>query len=207
MKKSRLLVLFIAVFFVFMSQAYAGGSDKTLGIGLHVGFQVPENPTVSSVKSEFTTDNGTSPTIGASLDLFILRDICASASVEYCNLPMNQKLSLTNAKSKIGNVSSVPLALTLRYQPTLMGMLMPYLGAGLGYTVNNLNQAAASWKLKDSPGYLLVGGMDVMLFGNNAVGVGLSYTWNSTKFTMNSLESNSFKMNDFEATIGLKHYF
>ncbi|MBI5845355.1 MAG: OmpW family protein [Deltaproteobacteria bacterium] len=218
MKKSRLAVLCFLVFLIGAPQAFSGEAGKNIGLGLHAGLTVPSSPTIGVESTFIETDTGgTSPSFGCSLDWFFAPDFSVSLGVDYCKFSIDGKSG--GGKAAMGDATTIPVSLSLRYQPTLNKVFMPYIGIGGNYLICDFSEsqlirdAIASvgvndtLDLENSFGVVVSGGLDLMVSDRNSVGIGLSYSWNNTKMEIGGEKSDSFDLNAFQASVGWKHYF
>ncbi len=201
MRKQIISIACMAVMLFFASQAAFAGDAGKVGLGLRVGYAGYAGDTVDGVK----LDPGGAAFYGANLTYFFAKDWAVEGAVEYCKAQVDAKAS--GVTQDIGDLTQIPILLTVRYQPTV-GAWMPYVGLGTGYYINDLSakDSKDDPNLEDKFGFLVNCGTEYMVNANNSLGLDLRYTWNSTK-DKDTAGSPSFDLNAFQASFGWKYYF
>ncbi|MEW5735739.1 MAG: OmpW family outer membrane protein [Thermodesulfobacteriota bacterium] len=199
----------VLAFIVSVSPAAFSAEAGKMGVGLRVGYKTyagddESDPVVGKIDLDFDS----TVAYGANFTWFFVDDFAAELAVEYAKSTMTVKGG--GQSVDIGDVSQLPILLTLRYQPTLAECWMPYVGIGGGYFINdfseNENSRGANVELEDKFGFLVNVGCEYLIDGSNAIGLDLRYCWDSTK-DKNTVNSESIDLNALNISLGYKYYF
>ncbi|MGB8953397.1 MAG: hypothetical protein WCC06_12120 [Candidatus Aminicenantales bacterium] len=128
-----------------------------------------------------------------------------------------------------GNISVIPLQLSIRYKILLGEKIVPYIEGGLGFYLSRYvmdNEAAESWnaaglergeEVKDAVGFHVGTGLRYLLSGNLSLSVDVKYCLAGTKgsWARRNISSGStasgeimgLSLNSFWAGIGLELLF
>jgi len=130
-------------------------------------------------------------------------------------------VDLTGAGSSgmAGELQQIPILLTGRFNIPIHNKIVPYLGGGVGYFINDFNQndsvieliygAGAEVDVDNSWGYLINGGVDFLFMTNLALNFDVKYIWNKIEADVDRL---GFEKEEFDANMlviggGMKYYF
>jgi outer membrane protein len=111
---------------------------------------------------------------------------------------------------KAGEMEQIPVLLTARVHFSTNHKVTPYLGAGIGYYLNDFdsNSSSPDVDVDDSFGFHVNGGLEVFITDYAAINVDIKYVWNEVNLDIKlpGLDED-FKRNQFVAGAGLKFYF
>jgi len=205
MRKQMITVLCVGMMVLFAAgPAFAGEAGKW-GMGLRLGYSGYAGDTITDSGVDVDFDPDGAAFYGANLTYFFSNDWALEGALEYCTTSVDAKAA--GWTDDIGDLTQIPLLLTLRYQPTV-GAWMPYVGAGVGYYFNSFDSSdpADDSDFEDSFGFLLNVGADYMVNANNCLGLDLRYTFNSAEVE-DEPNSPDFELNAFQAGLTWKYMF
>lgn len=202
--RNRIIAMVCVGMMVLAGSALAGEAGK-VGVGLKIGYSGYAGDTFTDSGVDVDFDPAGAAFFGANLTYFFTNDWCVEGAVEYCTAQVDA--NAPGWTDDIGDLTQIPILLTLRYQPTV-GAWMPYAGAGVGYYINSFDDTdpADDTEFENNFGFLLNCGADYMVNANNAIGLDLRYTFNSTEID-DEPDSPTFDLNAFQAAIGWKYMF
>jgi len=219
MKRFILVTVLLAAVSVFtVHPAQAVDLAGKWAVGARVSYADPIDDTVQGIDVEF---DGT-PLIEANLAYHFNSVFSIELGVGYLSSDIQVKAS--GVSLEFGEITQVPVLLTLRAHIPTGGSIVPYVGAGVGYYFNdfdfsNLFNAAfaaiqvnnARGEVDDSFGFHVNGGVDVFVTDSVALNLDLKYIWNQVDFTFSAAGvapvTSEFDVDVFTAGVGLKFLF
>ncbi|MEW5734400.1 MAG: OmpW family outer membrane protein [Thermodesulfobacteriota bacterium] len=215
MKRDHVLLAVLCLLLCFSSRPALAGSDAgTLGVGARVGYQWFANDTVDNV--EVTLDP--CGVFGVNALYFPLKNLGVEVAGEF------QRTKINVGGPEAGDLSTIGLLLTLRYQPTIWGRFMPYVGAGGGYYFQEFDHIslyiARRWQprgyvpadinLEDGFGAHLSAGIDIPIDKELIKGAALNMEcrYNFLKTKQEKLaDAPDIKLDGFILSGGFKYFF
>lgn len=206
--------LFCLVFCLCAQPVLASSDAGTLGVGVRVGYHWFAEDTVEDY--EFSFD----PTgeFGLNALYFPLKNFGVELAGEYHRTKVNAD------GQELGDLQQIAALITLRYQPTIWGRFMPYIGGGGGYYFNEFDHislyiarrweptglVASDIELKDNWGYHACAGIDIPIDKELIKGAALNlegrYVWTSTEEDRLP-DASEIKLNGFILSGGFKFFF
>ncbi len=125
--------------------------------------------------------------------------------------PHNVKGANALAGARIGSAWLLPPTLTFQYHFTGLGNIKPYVGAGINYTVFFNEKAKGgftSFDLKDTFGFALQAGVDIMLTPNWGLNFDVKKIWLEPKVSVNNgLVTGKVKIDPWLIGTGVTYKF
>jgi outer membrane protein len=119
----------------------------------------------------------------------------------------------------MGELTQIPILLTLRLHPSTNATVRPYFGAGVGYYVNSFSTnsynaaliygAGAKFDVENSFGFHVNGGVEFFIAENYSFNVDLKYLLNKADCGVNisGYTREEMELNSVVVGVGLKYYF
>jgi outer membrane protein len=118
-----------------------------------------------------------------------------------------------------GELQQIPILLTGRFSIPIKNKIVPYLGGGVGYFINDFDQndsviefiygPGADVDVDNNWGYHVNGGFDFLFTPNFALNLDVKYIWNEieTDVDVPGFKKEEFDVNMFVIGGGVKYYF
>jgi outer membrane protein len=141
---------------------------------------------------------------------FFTKNIATELVLTY---PKNITINAGSGQSQIGKITALPPSLLLQYHFTNLGLLKPYVGAGINYTIfgnrNNFPGLPGVQVDKSSVGSAWQVGFDYMLDKNWGINLDLKYIRMSTevKVVTNGVSLGQLTLNPWTPSIGVTYRF
>ena len=211
---------FLVISFMFFSTiAMASSGGSRFGIGVRGGFVFSGD------------DNFTDPTDGTRIDMDVDSSFSVGINTTYV---MNDVLSMELSGDYVfdrdtefttpggsmrgGELSTIPLLLTLRIHIPVSSGFKPYIGGGVGWYFNSFDQDA-SWAafgggvnvdLEDSFAWHANAGLEFFFTDKVALNLDAKYIWSKPDLNMSApgyYQTYEIDLDGFVVGIGLKFYF
>jgi outer membrane protein len=142
-------------------------------------------------------------------------------SVELSGGYVETDVDLTGGGSSgtAGELQQIPILLTGRFNIPIQNKLVPYLGGGVGYFINDFDQndsviefiygPGADVDVDNTWGYHINGGIDFLFTPNLALNLDFKYIWNEIEADVDraGFTKEEFDVNMFVVGGGIKYYF
>jgi len=138
-------------------------------------------------------------------------------SIDYINT--DAQFEALGYSLTMGELTQIPVLLTLRLHPAASTKAKPYLGVGLGYYLNNLDTdstnaalvygSGAEIDVDDSFGFHVNGGVEFFIAENYSFNLDLKYLLNKADAKVNvaGFTTEEMSMDAVVVGVGLKYYF
>lgn len=211
MKNRLVWIIATGILFFGLNGAMAAeGADKAqrhgkVSVGARVGYSQFEGGEFDGNEVEIDP----SGTYGVHASYFFWRDFSVESGVEYGLHRFNLKTPGARLSTEIGDIEQVAFLCTLRYQPFMWRDVMPYIGVGAGYYVNDFDHIqGVEVKLADDFGFHVAAGGDYHAQGPVWLTLDMRYVWNDTHEEDPTIPNpQDICLDAFHAFVGMKLYF
>jgi outer membrane protein len=218
MKKEIFMVLCVTSVLLFcVNLSLAQDIEGKFGIGARIAYvnYSDDDYVVHGVKVDTEPDDATM--YGMNLTYFFHRYASFELSVDYTEADV--ELSALGLSGDAGEITQVPVLLTLRMHFSTNPKVSPYIGGGVGYYFNSFdtNRTVAEFiygpgadiEVDDSFGYHVSGGIEYFVTDNAAINVDVKYIWQEVEAGVNvpGFTDEEFDIDTFVAGAGFKYYF
>ena len=129
------------------------------------------------------------------------------------------KLEALGYSFNMGELTQIPLLLTLRLHPSTNATVRPYFGVGVGYYLNSFSTnsynaaliygAGAKFDVESSFGFHVNGGVEFFIAENYSFNVDLKYLLNKADcgVSVSGYTREEMELNSVVVGVGLKYYF
>ncbi|OQX62361.1 MAG: hypothetical protein B5M55_07960 [Desulfococcus sp. 4484_242] len=199
-KKAGVLAAFLAILLLVPSGIHAFNGNSLIGAGLNAGAFFP---TVSDDSSPNINNN---LALKFDIALRLTREWELEAGFGYI------RNGLFQCGTRVADIHSYPMAVNIRRNLYTWGIFIPYLKAGAGYVLNDIDLSGISGKAGIENTYSLNGGlgMDIHLTKKFIFNFDFGYMYYKPDIRIRhngTDEKISFDMSGITATVGLRFYF
>ena len=172
----------------------------------------------------FSTNFDTSydNSLGVSFDFsyFFVKSFSLEFSLGYTQTDM--EVGYRGDTEAYGTLTQIPILLTARYHFVFNDKVVPYIGAGIGYYLNDMDNADGNGDFFDGApsgvesfaddafGYHINAGVEFFIIDRLALNIDLKYVLMSTDIGFEGAgydESSDSKVDVFSTGVGIKYYF
>lgn len=177
-----------------------------VSVGARVGYNQFDGGTLTGYEVEIDP----SGCYGLNASYFVWGGLSIEGALEYSASRFNLKPPAAKLATEVGDIEQLGFLCTLRYQPIMIKDIMPYVGVGAGYYVNDFDHLSKliDTKLKDDFGYHVAAGGEYHAQGPVWLTLDLRYVWTETyDEDPNVPEPKTINLDLFQAFVGMKLYF
>ncbi len=206
----KLSVLCAICFFLLAASGSAFSQEvtNTIGIGAGAFYYSPQSEDLFGANADIDDDLA----LGLSLTYIVIPNFSMEFAWHYF------KTDVKGDSFELGELTVMPLMLTGQFRLTPIGPVIPYVGGGVGYYINEFDESSEAKdkaEVKDididnSLGLHINAGLDWFLTDDFALNLDARYIWTEADIEGEEEGSNVIDEIDFEAlTIGsgIKFYF
>jgi outer membrane protein W len=221
MKMKKLLGIVVLSFvMVLVSQSSFAQEAKKFAFGARVSYNIFQDDEIELFNTNIDTEYDSSVSISADFTYLFNESFSLELSLGYLKTDMT--VSRFGDKLGYGELTQIPILLTGRYHFSVNDKVMPYIGLGVGYYLNDMEDADGNGDFfDDAPsgvnsfaddafGFHLAGGVEYFVTDNVALNLDLKYVLLSTTIGFDGAgydENDSTTLNSFVFGIGAKYYF
>lgn len=215
----RILLAFVVVSLILSSSMVGASEDSKFGIGVRGGFVFSQD------------DSIVDPVDGTKVDIDIDSAFCVGINTTYV---MSDVLSMELSGDWVfdretefmtptgsiggGDISTIPVLLTLRIHIPVSSGFKPYIGGGVGWYFNSFDQnplwiasnPGVNAELDDSFAWLANAGLEFFLTENVAFNIDGKYIWSSPDMNLTGTgyyNTYEIDLDGFVVGVGVKFYF
>jgi outer membrane protein len=221
MKKLYTMITLLGLLsLVFVGQPCFAQEPGAMAVGLRVSYVMIQDDSVELFSTDFDTSYDGAAAFSADFTYFINKSFSLEASIGYLKTDMDVEAG--GDKEGYGTLTQIPILLTARYHIAVNEKVSPYVGVGIGYYYNDMDNADGSGDFfQGAPsgveafadnafGFHLNAGAEFFINKNLALNVDLKYLLSSTDIGFDGAgydESDSSRLNAFTFGVGIKYYF
>jgi len=219
MKYSKIIGISIIIIITISLNSYA--DDLTLQGRTALGFRISnvdysgDSYSVYGYDVDVEIDNAVM--FGVNYTGFVTDFFSIEASADY--VKTDTDLSSGGLSGKAGELTQIPIFLSFRLSPPNKFRVVPFIGGGVGFFINDFDQndetieyiygSGAKVEVENSLGYFVSGGLEIFITNHVALNFDAKYIWNDIDvgvstpgFNDETLESNMVVIGG-----GLKYFF
>lgn len=196
------------------TDAYQG---PRIGIGARIGYAMFSGDDVRILGYSVDVDPEESLLFGVNVTCMFNQYFSLELSVDHIN-NADVDLNASGLGFDAGELSMTPIMLTARFHIPNQTPIVPYLGAGIGYYVNDFSQNRALWgsenlDIKNSFGFHLNAGAELFFTQKKdfSLNVDLKYLWSTADVDYNGpvlgTGTEDVRLDSFVASVGIKYFF
>lgn len=197
------------------SRKSRNGNEGKIGVGGRILFvsYYDDNYHVNGVKVNADPDEAAM--YGVTVTWFVHEYLSIELSCDYVETDV--ELSSLGLSGDAGQLTQVPVLLTLRSHFSTNTRVSPYLGIGGGYYFNDFDSetagvgpiygAGAEIDVNNNYGLHVCGGIEFMLTDSLALDLNLRYVWTEVEVEVNGFSDEEFRADAFVGGLALKLYF
>jgi opacity protein-like surface antigen len=196
---------------------YAKRSEPRIGVGARVSYVTYSDDDYTTFGVNVDAEPDDAIMFGVNLTFALNRFVSMELSVDYVETDV--ELSALGLSGDAGEVTSIPVLLSIRANLTDHPTFRPYLTVGGGIFFNDIDSnpntaefiygPGAEFDVDNSFAFHAGGGIEVFLSENIAFNLDCKYIWTEIEGSVNiaGFSDEDFEFNPFVAGAGLKYYF
>lgn len=215
----RILTAFVVISLTLFSSMVLASDSKRFGIGVRGGFVFSGDDSVIDATDGTRIDIDVDSSFSFGINTtYVMSDVLSmELSADYV-LDRDTEFTTPGQSMRGGEISTIPVLLTLRIHIPINSGFKPYIGGGVGWYFNSFDQdplwtgvnPGVNVDLDDSFAWHANAGLELFFTENVALNLDAKYIWSKPDLNMSGpgyYQTYEMDLNGFLACMGIKFYF
>ena len=215
----RILIAFLVIALTFLSSIVIASDSTRFGVGVRGGYVFSGDDSITDATDGTRIDIDVDSSFSVGLNTTYVRNdvLSMELSGDYV-FERDTEFTTPGESMKGGELSTIPVLLTLRIHIPVGSGFKPYIGGGVGWYFNSFDQdplwvasnSGINIDLEDSFAWHANAGIELFFTDNVALNLDAKYIWSKPDLNMSApgyYQTYEINLDGFVVGIGLKFYF